>query len=432
MPSRNPVKRLIASAKKAQVAHVERHRATGFQFAIADRIELLNPGHWDAVTRDATFFLSRDYLRMFEQHGPREISPRYCLIAEAGRPVAAVAAQMVVLAGGQLVAQYPERGEAPSDQKKRQQLAAVSKKVLKKLGRSTLRHVRSRVLVCGNLLSWGAHGVAFATGEDAARLWPAIAEALYRIRSAERLFGKTDYVMVKDIPEGLAEGADGLRKYSYRPTKTDPDMVLDIPPAWKNYNDYLSSLNSRYRKTAKALDKEVTKAGLRVEPLEDMRGEADAIHQLYRQVHSHASVRLATVPAPYLPALAAAAGANRFRCTVIRRDQEMVGFVTTLKDGETAIGYYIGFDYETNATAPLYLRLMQAVIADAISLDCRRLSLGRTALEPKARLGAKPQPLTVWMRHRQPLMNLVMRPLLSAIPHNEPPQRNAFKEMAEE
>lgn len=67
MPSRNPVRRLIATARQARAAHVERHRATGFEFAIADRIELLNPRHWDAVTRDATFFLSRRYLRMFQQ-----------------------------------------------------------------------------------------------------------------------------------------------------------------------------------------------------------------------------------------------------------------------------------------------------------------------------------------------------------------------------
>ena len=36
--------------------------------------------------------------------------------------------------------------------------------------------------------------------EEPARLWPAIAEALYRIRNAEKLVGKADYVLVKDIP----------------------------------------------------------------------------------------------------------------------------------------------------------------------------------------------------------------------------------------
>jgi len=428
MPTRNSVKRLIAKAKDVRAAHKERHRSTGFEFAIADRIELLCPDHWDAATREATFFLSRDYLRMFQQHGPREIATRYCLIADAGRPVAALAAQMVVLEGGQLVAQSTGPADAAAVLRKRDRLAAASKRAAGKLGRSALTRVRRRVLVCGNLLSWGAHGLALAPGEDAPRLWPAILEGLYRIRNAEKLVGKTDYVMIKDLPVARADGDHHLRRFSYRPTETDPDMILEIAPQWRTYEDYLASLNSRYRKTAKTLEKDVAAAGLRVETLADLSVEADAIHALYRQVHGRAAVRLAAVPATYLPALAATAGPDRFRCTVIRRGEELVGFVTTLKDGETAIGYYIGLDYPTNAAAPLYLRLLQAVVADAISLGCRRLSLGRTALEPKARLGAKPQRMAVWMRHRQPLLNLIVRPLLSAIPHDEPPERNAFKE----
>jgi hypothetical protein len=35
------------------------------------------------------------------------------------------------------------------------------------------------------------------------------------------------------------------------------------------------------------------------------------------------------------------------------------------------------------------------------------------------------------MRHRQPLLNLVVRPLLAAIPHDEPPHRSAFKDVKE-
>ncbi|MFM9961208.1 MAG: GNAT family N-acetyltransferase [Planctomycetaceae bacterium] len=421
---RSPIKKLLASIGQAKADHAVRHRTTGFEFAIADRIDLLHPDHWDAVTQDATFFLSRDYLRLFENSGPSEISPRYCLIAERGQPLGVVAAQMVVLEGEQLVGQ--QRSQPTASEKRN--IRAMSKRLLGNIGHSTLSHVRRRVLVCGNLLSWGAHGFAMRANEEPARLWPAIAEALYRIRNAEKLVGKTDYVMVKDLPSNLAIDAKSLAQFSYRSVATDPDMVLEIPATWQSYDDYLQSLNAKYRKTAKALDTDLLKAGLRVEPLLDLSSEAESLHALYGQVQAKAKVRLASVPATYLPALAELAGPDRFRCSVVRRDGELLGFVTTLKDGDTAIGYYIGFDYETNATAPVYLRLLQAVVADSISLGCRRVSLGRTALEPKARLGAKPMPMTVWMRHRLPLLNLVVRPLLSAIPHDEPPERSVFKE----
>jgi hypothetical protein len=101
--------------------------------------------------------------------------------------------------------------------------------------------------------------------------------------------------------------------------------------------------------------------------------------------------------------------------------------VTTLCDGETAVGYYIGFDGRANEEAPVYFRLLQAVIADAIKLGCKRVSLGRTALEPKARLGAKPVPMRCWVRHRVPALNVLLRGLLGAIPHDEAPERNPFK-----
>jgi hypothetical protein len=49
--------------------------------------------------------------------------------------------------------------------------------------------------------------------------------------------------------------------------------------------------------------------------------------------------------------------------------------VTTLRDGETAVGYNIGFDRTANAEFPIYLRLLQAVVEDAIKFGSRRLSL---------------------------------------------------------
>jgi hypothetical protein len=289
-----------------------------------------------------------------------------------------------------------------------------------------LRRIEERMLVCGNLLSWGQHGVAFADGVDKSALWPAVAEALYRLRRADRLSGDTDLVMVKDIPDLEAADAAALARYSYRPLETDPDMVLELSPKWRTYEDYLASLNSKYRKTSRQIDKEIAAAGCRVESLADVEGHAAELHALYLQVHEHARLRLVTLKPEFIPALSQTFG-DDLRCTVIRRGDQLLGFVTTLKDGETAVGYYIGFDRATNTETPLYFRLLQAVVDDAIKLGCRRLSLGRTALEPKARLGARPAPLRVWIRHRIPALNVLVRGLLHAAHHDEAPERNPFK-----
>src|SRR6185295_16502602 len=148
--------------------------------------------------------------------------------------------------------------------------------------------LQEKMLVCGNLLSWGMHGIAFAPNEDSATLWPAIAEALYRLRRADKLSGDTSFVMVKDITDAHAAGAGALARFSYRQLETEPNMVLDIAPRWRTYEDYLASLTSRYRKQAKDINKDVLAAGFQVELLNGpaaVAHHAETIHELYLQTH---------------------------------------------------------------------------------------------------------------------------------------------------
>ena len=104
-----------------------------------------------------------------------------------------------------------------------------------------------------------------------------------------------------------------------------------------------------------------------------------------------------------------------------------MGCVATVRDCDTALGYYIGVERKSNAEFPVYFRLLSAVVEHALKMGCRRLSLGRTALEPKARLGARPEPMRVYIRHRVPMLNVLVRGLLHTISHDEAPERNPFK-----
>ena len=403
MASIKPLKKLVARARDLRDRHDERHRPTGFGFALADSVDYLDGSRWDALTDRNSLFLSRRYLRALEDAGPENLRQRYALIFRGREAVAAVAAQSVNLSVARVGKSH-----------KHQRVAAP------------LERLEERMLVCGNLLSWGMHGVSFASGEDAATLWPAVAEAIYRLRRADKLLGDTDLVMVKDISDEHAAAASVLKRFSYRALETDPNMVLEISPRWRSYEDYLASLNAKYRKTCRQIDKEVVAADCQVEELRDVTGHAEALHELYLQTHRNAKFRPVTLPPAFIPTLAARLG-DDFRCQVVRRDGQLLGFVTTLRDGDTAVGYNIGFDRKANAEIPIYLRLLQAVIDDAVKFGSRRLSLGRTALEPKARLGARPEPMRVWIRHRIPMLNVLVRGLLHTISHDEAPERNPFK-----
>ncbi|HKP37914.1 MAG TPA: GNAT family N-acetyltransferase [Pyrinomonadaceae bacterium] len=406
MPRIKPLQKLVSKARDLREAHDERHRPTGFGFALADSVDYLDKARWDAVTGSNSIFFSRRYLRVLEDAGPENLQQRYALVFRGREPVAAVAAHLVTISLARVgkARKHPRAVERP------------------------LEHLDERMLVCGNLLSWGMHGVCFAPNEDPAALWPAVAEALYRIRRADKLSGDTDLVMVKDFSAEDASGVSVLRRFSYRELETDPNMVLEISPAWRSYDDYLKSLTSKYRNTCKQIDKKIEAGGCTVEPLTaaQVGQQAESLHQLYVQTHSNAKFRPVTLRPDFLPTLADYLGED-FRCQVVKKDGKLLGFVTTLRDGETAVGYNIGFDRQAALELPIYLRLLNAVVADAIALGGRRLSLGRTALEPKARLGAKPQPMSVMVRHRIPMLNVLVRALLHTISHDEAPERNPFK-----
>jgi hypothetical protein len=423
MSESNPkhaLRRLNQQLRDLRARHAERHRPTGLGFAFADRVDYLDPQRWDAVTAEAGFFLRRDVLRVIEDHGPENIQPRYVMIFHGAEPIAAIAAQVVTITGERL---RRERAVSKANPK-----GGVLRQLIAPVVRAAGDGLCERMLVAGNLLSWGFHGIAFAPNCDVGEVWPGVAEALYRLRRAERLTGGADFTMVKDITSGQA-AVEALRRFSYRAFETEPNMVLHLDPAWRTHDDYLAALDSKYRKKVKDQAKKLAAAGCTIESLDasGVAAEAARLHELYLAVQANASVRLVTIRPSYFPALARAAG-DDFRCTVIRRGSEIIGFVTSVRDGEAAVGYYIGFNRAAAAEGiPIYLQLLHATISDAIGWRSRRLSLGRTALEPKAGRGAKPEPMTVWLRHRVPAMNWILRALLDAVPHAEPPERNPFK-----
>jgi predicted N-acyltransferase len=409
----SPAPKLIAKLRGARARHAARHRPSGFEFAIADGVRYLDAGHWDALcsTKDDSLFVSRAYLEALDAALPDNVRTRYAIAYRNGEPAVAVAMQFAAVRAEDLASK--SKG-APEGKRAR-------------IGAAVRRRVRATLLLCGNLTAWGPHGCRFGAGLLPHEGWPAVAEALFRVRRAERLAGQTDLVFVKDIPDADLPGIEGLETFSYRPFETDPDMILELQPTCRSMDDYFASLRSKYRSSAKSVHEAAAKAGLRIARIDDVAKVADTMHALYLDTQSGAKVRLFTLHPDYFPRLAAVLGSN-FRCTGLFRGDALVGFVTVIKDGATAVAYYMGFDRQENEDAPIYFRLLYAAIETSLAMGCTRISFGRTALDPKSRLGAKPARMRVWIRHRVPVVNVALRRWLKEIPHQEAPAHAAFKD----
>jgi predicted N-acyltransferase len=399
-----------AFAERSQVRKQLRGPAD-LKYAIADSIGMLDRAAWQELVKDSGFFMSAGYLAALEKVLPLNLSPRYALIYSVDGPVAAVYMQIADVSVAQM---RPEKAALE---------AGTRAAPLDQLAQST----KQRILTCGNLLTFGQHGIAFAKEVDQKLAWHGVAEVLYRVRQADKLAGKTHFVMIKDLHSPYREHAAHLENLSYRYVETEPNMVLALNPDWKNHDDYLASLASKYRGNVKnGIMKIMEEGACTIEQVTDMAAVQDQIHALYKEVQVNAGVRLFELAPAYFAMLQQAAG-ERFRCSVIRQDGKMLGFLISVADGDISVAYHIGFDRAAAADLPIYLRLLHAGIADGIAMGCKEISYGRTALEPKAALGAKPQPFGILVRHRQPVLNKMIKRLLTGIEHEEAPERSPFK-----
>src|SRR2546425_8625388 len=105
---------LRARLAAARERHRERHRPSGFGFALADSIDYLDAATWDAVSAGQSLFLQRRYLGALERACPDNLAPRYALIFRGRQPVAGVVMQIVTVAGTRLMkplAAAPGRSE---------------------------------------------------------------------------------------------------------------------------------------------------------------------------------------------------------------------------------------------------------------------------------------------------------------------------------
>jgi len=451
------------------------------RFALADSIAFLNANDWDSVSARSGLFLSRRFLGLLEQSLPGNLTMHYALAYAEGRPVVAIVAQSLDIRVADLSSRRgKEKGQGlwrslekatvhsitrgrkryllfesllpwarPDGAAEKTGESGLWPDVRSSLGRKwhgllkaaeyaaelPVAWVHQRMLVCGNFLSTGPHGVAFAAGEDPARLWPVVEEAIYRIRRSSKLFGDSDLVMIKDLTGDQKDAATVLRRFHFRRFETEPNMILRFDHGWRGFDDYLSAMRSAYRTRIRRTIESLETAGVVLESLgpEQVKAKAAEIHDLYLQVHEHQKLRLVTIRPQWIPALAESFG-DDFR-TVVARPKDggkLLGFANVIRDGNSAHGLYIGFDKTAAAKGiPLYLGLVYAAVGQAIEMGAEQISLGRTALGPKAQIGAEAQTMYGYLRHRNPAFNLAVPSILALLPTPaEPPERHPFKSAA--
>lgn len=401
-----------------------RQRPSDCAIALTDSIAHVRDADWDAVV-GARFFMGRDYLAAIERARPPRMTFRYALCYDGKRPIAAAAYQVMDIA----LDAFGSRAELPPapEESLRDVVRKVRRNVVRTVGDALGESGAQRLLINGNGLVSGEHGLAIAEGVDPRRAVHALADATYRIRRAEKLHGSIASVLIKDFFGPSRTWADELSRFGYHPFEVDPNMVVEIDPSWKKFDDYLAAFSAKYRRKAKDARKKAKRLQTRRLGTAEIVRDAATLHELYLAVHEKAKFRLANPGPDYFPTLAEALG-DDFVLRVWSLDDALVGCSAALGRGECFEAHMVGLDYDHNIEHGIYQNALYDFVGDAITRGARELSMGRTALEIKSSIGAVARPMTCFMRHANPLGNRIIAPLIAQIEPTEWTPRSPFKD----
>lgn len=220
-----------------------------------------------------------------------------------------------------------------------------------------------------------------------------------------------------------------LKKLNFDTFSNDYSMLLDIHPAWRNMEDYKNALSKKYRVR-------INKIQAVKEVLSQKRFDIEAIKQnstelihLYKQVINNQLITLNIIDLSFFSHLYKTYGAN-FNFFGYYLNGVLIAFRSTIKQGDIYKTYFIGMNQELNKEYHLYQQILLDSLDDAIALGCKVLDIGRTALEAKAMLGAKPQIQNVYYKASNKIFQWIVFYLLKQFSANlgtDWQKRNPFK-----
>jgi hypothetical protein len=393
---------------------------SGVSAAFFESASLL-PAAWNLTAPGHNLLLHQDYLLALEQNPPKGMRFGYLMFFRQGQPIGVAALQVLHFKADQSLSQ---------DEDVRDGRDTCFFRAFGKYLRSLVAsQVEFTTIVCGSLLVTGEHGFYFKPGAISDSDLPSVVEkgVLYAQEEFAKRGMKPEVTFVKDFFENKSDKINGLRRMGYNEFCVQPNMILDIPPHWHTFDDYLHDLSSKYRVRARRAFKKME--GVERCDLSEKQIWAynDRIFELYQHVADNADFNVIQLHPDYLLGLKQHLG-DRFRMTGYFLDKQLIGFCTTIHNPIELEAHFLGYDPGENTHRQLYLNMLYDIIREGIEAGCQRINFARTALEIKSSVGAVPHQMYCYIRHRNSFANRFLKPLLDYLaPDNDWEPRHPFR-----
>jgi len=373
------------------------------------------PDTWDQLAPANNIFLQRTFLQVLEHFPPLEMQFAYLIFFQNKIPTGVAIAQIQLFQANQNIQETKDEDGL---------LGRFGNFVKEKVA----ENISFYTLVCGNLLLTGTHGFYFGGSKNRDQV-----ELLYKGLNAVlpklKIQGiDVSAILIKEIgSEAKPDIRPDLVKY-YKEFTMQPNMIFELDPNWRTFQDYVDSLSSKYRVRMKRAFKKagvISKENLNAEMISKNK---ERIHQLYLGVANNSDFNSAVLHEDYFLELKKAFP-KRFQMIGYFLENQLIGYYTTIKNHSELEAHFLGFDYEQNVIHQTYLNILFDITKDGIMSGVEKIIFARTALEIKSSVGAIPEEMYFYARHRSNFSNRVLQTMVEYLQPKSPKwiQRHPFK-----
>lgn len=270
-----------------------------------------------------------------------------------------------------------------------------------------------QLLICGNTFVSGEHGVFIQDNKDKKVIIKELAKAILHFVKADKKL-KIDAFLLKDFTNESLFITDELKDYNYHPFSVEPNMVLNLDEKWKNLDDYLAALKTKFRVKAKKAIQLSSKIKTENITSENIENQLPKMTELYQKVATKATFNLGHFNLETYKDFKERLGENYILKTYWI-DDKIVGFMSGIINNNSLDAHFVGIDYKLNRTYAIYQKMLYDYIEIAIDKNIKIINFGRTASEIKSSVGAEPQDLTMYLRHKKSITNKILKLFLQRV-----------------
>lgn len=373
-----------------------------YQYRIFESTATL-PTDWNHVAAQS-LFLQSAYLRVLENSAPTNITCQFIGVYHSDALIATAMLQHLDL--GKLDG-YGNRDHG---------LLTIARNFL-------FKRYASKLAIIGNNMLTGQHAISCSPEANPRDVIAGLNDLVNTLNPSPHLSIFKDF---EPIDATLFEQVTFQKSLKF---SSQPNMFIELRSDWKEEADYLNALTKKYRDQYKRARKKAAGIEKRQLTLAEIKELENEIYTLYHHVADHAPFNTFFLAKNHFYSLKKELGAD-FRFFAYFENGELIGFNTLIHHDEILETYFLGYDDKIQKEKMLYLNMLYDMIGCSIHNGFKRINFGRTAMEIKSSIGAKPEQLFGWMQHKNHWINKNLGFFFNLLePEAKWTARNPFKEL---